>query len=81
MAHTETIKKVGNVEMVEGEDGFSFVAIEVVTMGNVRKVIRVPHVYASGLRLGIECAIGEMEDEPRKRSWLACVAWIKRGWK
>ncbi|MFC9620239.1 hypothetical protein ACFTXM_09645 [Streptomyces sp. NPDC056930] len=81
MAHSETIKKVGSVEMVEGDDEVWYAHIEVVTSGNVRKVIRIPHVYASGLKLGIECGIGLMEPEDRKRSWLACVAWIKRGWK
>lgn len=81
MAHVETIKKITGTELVEGEEGFMWAHLEVVTMGNVRKVIRIPHLYAAGLKVQLECSIDGLEAEDRKSSWQACVAWVKRGWK
>jgi hypothetical protein len=81
MAHSETIKRIASVELVDGEEGFKWAHIEVVTMGNVRKVIRIPHFYAAGLKLQLDCQIGLLEDEERKSSWQACIAWVKRGFK
>ncbi|MCX4554178.1 hypothetical protein [Streptomyces sp. NBC_01500] len=81
MPHVETIKKITSTELVAGEEGFMWAHLEVVTMGNVRKVIRVPYLYAIGLRVQLECQIDNMEPEVRKASWQACVAWVKRGFK
>ncbi|MGW2591687.1 hypothetical protein ACWCXC_15680 [Streptomyces sp. NPDC001515] len=73
--HSETIKKIGRVDLVEGEEGFFFVHMEVITRGNVRKMIRIPHCAADGLRVDLDCIMGAMEPQARKLSWESCMTW------
>jgi len=79
--HTETVRRVVRTTLVEGEEGFVWAHLEVVTMGNVRKVIRIPHLYASALKQNLHLDLKDMEEKERASSWQACVAWIKRGRK
>lgn len=78
MVHTETVKRVGAITLVDGEEGFKWLHVEVVTMGNVRKVVRIPHIEACGMRMVIESLINGISDEERKSSWGACLSWMRR---
>ncbi|MFE1763078.1 hypothetical protein ACFW81_02480 [Streptomyces angustmyceticus] len=78
MVHTETIKRVVGVELVDGEEGFVWVNVEVVTAGNVRKVIKLPHYSACYMRSKIQYGLEGLSAEVRKRSWSASVDHIKR---
>ncbi|MFF7408675.1 hypothetical protein [Streptomyces lydicus] len=78
MVHTETVKRVVSVELVDGEEGFVWVNVEVITMGNVRKVIKLPHYSACYLRSLIQCGLEGLPQEVRKRSWSASIDQVKR---
>lgn len=77
MVHTESFKVVGDVALVEGEEGFVWLEVQVVTMGNVRKVVRIPHYFADSLRSRIASQIDLMEDDARRASWGRCIEWFK----
>jgi hypothetical protein len=75
--HTETIKHVKSVEIVDGEEGFSWVHLSVITTGNVRKTVRVPHYSACFMGSQILSGYELMDKEPRVKSWQASIEWIK----
>ncbi|MFI2188018.1 hypothetical protein [Streptomyces sioyaensis] len=78
MVHAETIKRVVDVELVDGEEGFVWVNVEVITTGNVRKVVKFPHYSACYMRSKIQCSLEGLEPEVRKRSWAASIEHVKR---
>ncbi|MCF3174764.1 hypothetical protein IPZ61_15710 [Streptomyces sioyaensis] len=78
MVHAETIKRVVDVVLVEGEEGFVWVNVEVITTGNVRKVVKFPHYNACYLRSKIQYGLEGLPSEVRKRSWSASIDQVKR---
>lgn len=78
MAYSETIMRLVGVTM-EDENGATVVCLEVVTSGNVRKIVRVPHFTADRVRAGIEFKLSAMEPEDRKLSWKLSMEHVK-GW-
>lgn len=73
LTHTETIRRVVGVTTETSEEGFFLLCIEVVTAGNVRKVMRVPHATADALRVGLVGEFDSMDDEQRRRSFNASM--------
>lgn len=77
MGHTETIRHVKGVEMVEGDEGFTWVQMDVVTAGNVRKTVCIPHYLACFMGGQIMDHFANMDLEPRRKSWHASIAWVR----
>lgn len=73
LAHSEKIKRVIGVTTEEGDAGFYVLCLEVVTAGNVRKVLRLPHVQADILRADLVGAFEGMDQEERKASFNASL--------
>lgn len=73
LTHTETIKRVIGVTTETSESGYFLLCIEVVTAGNVRKVLKVPHASADMLRVGLVGEFDAMDDEQRRRSFNASI--------
>ena len=66
----ETIKRVTGVEVEEDRaEGFAYLCVQVVTRGNIKKTIRIPHYWAALLRNSLEMEIADMEDTYRRASW------------
>jgi len=78
--HTENIKKVVGVTVETDESaGFFVLCVEVVTTGNVRKVVRFPHVQADMLRVGLTGEFESMSDDARKQSFNASLMAARKG--
>ncbi len=70
--HPENIKHVADVTLEETGDYYT-VCIDVVTVGGITKVLRIPHADADRLRvLLIDCVEG-MDEQRRKSSFLASL--------
>lgn len=66
---TENIKCVTGVTVEEGDEGFAYLCVEVVTRGNIKKTIRIPHYWASLLSGQLQGRILDLEDTYRRASW------------
>lgn len=77
MEHTESWKRVTGVAIEQGDEGFAWILVSVVTTGNVRKVVRIPHLYADGLRTQIDGRLDELPPEVRRSSWQRCINWMR----
>ncbi|MFE3409419.1 hypothetical protein ACFXMT_14115 [Streptomyces mirabilis] len=81
MIHTENIKRVIGVTTEEDECGFFVLCVEVITSGNVRKVVRYPHLQADALRANLVSEFESMDPADRKTSWDANIRSIRKGSK
>ncbi|MEU9560327.1 hypothetical protein [Streptomyces fumanus] len=66
---TETIARVLGVEVEEGEEGFAFLVVTVVTAGGMTKGIRVPHYWGVLLSRYLDGAVDGMDEGYRRASW------------
>lgn len=66
----ETIKRVTGVTVEEDRaEGFAYLCVQVVTRGNIKKTIRIPHYWAALLRNSLEGEIDGMDADFRRLSW------------
>ncbi|MGW6920886.1 hypothetical protein ACWGA9_06315 [Streptomyces sp. NPDC054950] len=74
LVHSENIKRVVGVTTERDPDaGFFVLCLEVVTAGNVHKVVRLPHLQADILRNGLVGEFETMDEDQRKASWNASL--------
>lgn len=73
LVHTEEIKRVVGVTTETSEAGYFLLCLEVVTAGNVHKVLKVPHAVADMLRVGLVGEFDAMDDDQRRRSFNASI--------
>lgn len=72
MVHTEDIRRIVEVTTeVDETCGYFVLCLKVITAGNVHKVVRIPHMQADALRVGLVGEFESMDDQARKESWNA----------
>jgi hypothetical protein len=79
LIHTENIKRVLGVTTEVDEGTGTFVlCVEVITSGNVHKVVRYPHLQADLMKAQLVGEFETMDPEARKASWDASLTASRR---